>query len=445
MIDNVKIYITDQELINTIWDNPRLCYSNKSEPLNKRTAEIKTNLTREYKHLKFIKYSDCLIIVGSLHYYYNNGLHNANDFSIVDCIKTVENLISDFGLIPDKCVIQNIEFGLNLPLRIPVDEVIKSLKYHAKNEFRNSPELEFSKFSASYNSDHKVNNYKIIKAYAKGYQTFADGRRHAPENTLRFEVKSKQSKYFNTLEIYTLENLTKLNIYKRVTNEILNEYDKVLLIDRRLRSQNNKRLNKYLYSEFWDDCITSSDRNKFTKQKKEYLKILNRYPENMFHLIRTEIVSKIGAFSTGLENYQKSKNGAYSTISIIGNCTTLNKYCQDKGVTLSKDYIQEYTSKYCQVTGLNISMQRDNSFLLSHTGLKYYLKHEPETFATIKQLFLTDFWNGAKTNIQIKEIAHQIRNTFNRRSIKQEKLYPKNSNLLFDLNSLSVKENKFCM
>jgi len=36
---------------------------------------------------------------------------------------------------------------------------------------------------------------------------------------------------------------------------------------------------------------------------------------------------------------------------------------------------RQYSKKrFCLVTGLNISMQKSDSILLSHTGLRYYLK-----------------------------------------------------------------------
>ena len=35
---------------------------------------------------------------------------------------------------------------------------------------------------------------------------------------------------------------------------------------------------------------------------------------------------------------------------------------------------QDVNRRFCLITGLNISMQKSNSFLLSHAGLKYYYK-----------------------------------------------------------------------
>jgi hypothetical protein len=86
----------------------------------------------------------------------------------------------------------------------------------------------------------------------------------------------------------------------------------------------------------------------------------------------------------------------------------------------------------CKVTGFNISMQKDNSILLSHTGLKYYYKTDRKIFEQLKRKYLSKQWSGANFETQIKEIAHNIRNTKSNQTIKQKKIYqPQQINLLY--------------
>jgi hypothetical protein len=93
----------------------------------------------------------------------------------------------------------------------------------------------------------------------------------------------------------------------------------------------------------------------------------------------------------------------------------------------------EITTKniLCKVTCLNISMQKNDSILLSHTGLKYYYKTDRKIFEQIKRQYLTEKWIKSDIDKQIKEIAHNIRNTKSNQSNKQIRIYqPQQINLL---------------
>ena len=76
-------------------------------------------------------------------------------------------------------------------------------------------------------------------------------------------------------------------------------------------------------------------------------------------------------------------------------------------------------------------MQRDNSILLSHTGLKYYHDTNIMIFKQIKKEYLSKVWYNSDFQTQIKEIAHNIRNTRSNQSIKQTRIYkPEQLNIL---------------
>jgi hypothetical protein len=72
------------------------------------------------------------------------------------------------------------------------------------------------------------------------------------------------------------------------------------------------------------------------------------------------------------------------------------------------------TKKYCKLTGIEIKDQRENSFLLSHIGLKYISKHHPERFKDLEKRFLSGKWTNATQQTKIKEIAHNIRTRYTR-------------------------------
>jgi len=134
---------------------------------------------------------------------------------------------------------------------------------------------------------------------------------------------------------------------------------------------------------------------------------------------------------------------AVSTINIIGNCTKTGQIGHHKEGEPINTNINPSKPRYCQVTGIDISMQRDDSFLLSHTGLKFIYKYNPELFSIIKNRFLSDFWSTAKTSIQIKEIAHNIRNQYFNMMNRQQKLYSENQPTLFNLQNMIEKKYYF--
>lgn len=81
-------------------------------------------------------------------------------------------------------------------------------------------------------------------------------------------------------------------------------------------------------------------------------------------------------------------------------------------------------------------MQKKNSILLSHTGLKYYYETDKRIFEQIKRRYLSKIWFTSNFEIQIKEIAHNIRNTDSNQRIKQNKLY--NSQQINLLNQFTI-------
>lgn len=256
MIDYIKIKITDSILINQVWNNPILEYDGKSE--KRFNDEVRELITRKYKNLYFVKYDNRLEIKGSIHYFFNEELHNANDFYISDCISTIIQFRDIFDLDLDKCFLINLEYGVNVLPGIPINDLIVNLIYHEKRQFVRATEHITYKIAGN-------DAYKQIKAYAKGVQ-FPN---YCNPNTFRFEIKTKQAKFINKLGLYTLHDLTIINNYNLLIDSLLKEWDNVLLFD---LSKNIDT--KFFNTHFWEQLITEAHRNKFNNQKKLYFKKL---------------------------------------------------------------------------------------------------------------------------------------------------------------------------
>jgi hypothetical protein len=68
------------------------------------------------------------------------------------------------------------------------------------------------------------------------------------------------------------------------------------------------------------------------------------------------------------------------------------------------------STKYCPITGLDITMQPKNSKFLSYTGIKWYYKHDYKTYKRILLPRIHRQWLKEDIDKQFREIAHDIRN-----------------------------------
>jgi hypothetical protein len=271
MIDFIKIKITDETVINRIWKNDLLVYEGRSE--KRFNDEIKEFVTKSYKNLYFRKYQNRLEITGSIHYFFNNGFHNANDFYISNCIDTIIQIQDIFSLDLSKCFLINLEYGVNINPIIPVSEVIHNLIYHEKRQF-GRPNTHFNYKIAGNEA------YKQIKAYDKSVQF-----PNQCENMFRFEVKTKQAKFIHSLGLFTLQDLINRDNYNLLTTSLLKEWDNVLLFDLSININA-----KFFNTVFWEEILKNGNRNKFNNQKKLYYKKLGT--NNLHTNIRKIIESK---------------------------------------------------------------------------------------------------------------------------------------------------------
>lgn len=273
MIDFIKIKIVDEELIKQVWDNELLEFDSKIE---KRYDDVIYEIEkRKYLNLYFTKFHNRIEISGSIHYFFNDNLHNANDFSIEQCIETICFIKEIFFLDLEKCFLINLEYGVNILPRIPISELILNLIYHDRNPFIRNTEHPQSRVAG-------FSKYKQAKAYNKGVQF----PQFCNENTFRFEIKTSEAKYINRLGIKTLQDLTNTKNYVPLINSLLAEWDKVLLFDK-----SKKVDEKYINTNFWEETILAKNRNRFNLQKIAYYKKLGK--DNLHCTIRNCIERKI--------------------------------------------------------------------------------------------------------------------------------------------------------
>ena len=447
MLDGIKIVIKDTDQIYKVWSHSDLIYHSEHSYLNKSDGSLKLVVKKTFFNLEFIQYEERLEIKGSLHKLFNSGLHNANDFTVSDCIKTIDKLCSQFGIDPVLCNVINLEFGVNITAPVNVSDLVKWLRFHGKNKFEPYEKLDQC-FSAG-------TDYFKVKAYNKTLQ-FPE---YAQPNTFRFEGKTRQSKYLRTKGIKTLRDLTAPAIYGQLSDIILSEWVNVLIFDKR-----TKKGVKFCNTDFWEEIINYNHRNTFTNTKKKYYKLLGG--NGLQNLIYTAISEKLTflitcANSTSLDqcNHGKPQDGTgVKPGNSIVHIPTIVKVETNKIKHIDqnapvKTTIPVFTELYpkqingqhaspqqlkrlCLVTGLDISMQKKRSIFLREKTLKMIKETDPKTFLELEKKYLTEkakhFPEERQLYLICKKIRNKDSNPRNNRKRFEDRNYPPDQ-LQFDL------------
>ncbi len=408
MLDYLKVLCSDTKYAKKLYNNPLLRMYSKNQNF-RNNLNKETNATKQATHIKIYKeilfcfftkdevFTKLEILIKP-HYYFNNNLHNANDFTVLNCINTLTEIKELFNLPADKLTILNIEFGINALSPIDCRDLILSAIYHEKNEFINSSDsLKFSKISFKHHKNGKANKYKQIKFYAKGLQ-FLD---HTDINTFRFEIKSKERKYIKALGIYNYADLLKIETYNTLANVVKLEFKKVLILDINNKGLNltNKellKLNEYLNTIKWVKSLQGS-RNLFNKKKVDYQRLLNKTGNNIHTQLNIIVGNKLkellkkGAIST---HNNTSKKGAISDVYIIGIGT------------------HQLEIKNCIVTGIGLNKENNGSKYIKTKTLRHLKKYDEQKFSELCSILLKNC-NSNHTKYEsniITHLAKQIRN-----------------------------------
>ena len=306
MVDNFKVVTFNSRQINKIWNNSSLLYSSDKDYRVK--DEVRNIEIRTYKNLVFKRFCNRLEISGSIHYFFNNGLHNANDFNINDCISTFKELINHFNIKPSKFKVIGLEYGYNIQPVKDVNDILSSLRFYGRKKIVES--LYYKNFYVA------GTKYKSVKIYNK----FQDCPKYSKRNILRFEVKTNENAFVVKLGINTLEDLLNINIYNRLSESILKEWQTIILFDFDIVELKDSHI-----TEYWLDIIKTKHRNTFLNIRNKYQKDL---PINsIFKLISNQLKNKSREFI----------NCAYSP-------TVKNKVIVQNRTITKSDYAQPITN-----------------------------------------------------------------------------------------------------
>ncbi|MDP9961101.1 hypothetical protein [Chryseobacterium lathyri] len=304
MLDNLKFSITDQEIIGRL-----LCFA-ESEMLSRKPqnnnyvcyskfgALMRFDFRKSIENGYLIGFRHLEVSI-SPHYHFNGYLHNGNDFSLKNCLKTLRDI---FGLIKlrkeefDLLKVVNIEYGLNLVPNIEIQNLIGGISFHKRTPFivPNAAKPYFKITDAT--------KYKQIKVYAKGLQFMEHPEYGIDLNTFRFEVKSKQSKCIAKSGINTVKDLFREEVYNGLIQSLLDEWDNILVLNDCF--QNTQYLKAAIQKGFWEKIISDRHRIKFIREREKYYRELTRI-NNFHHQIKLLIIDKVTSFQNVTDSTQE--------------------------------------------------------------------------------------------------------------------------------------------
>ena len=224
MIDFVKVYYRDKDLLENYVESEEEVFKEVNKTLELRSGEIRYPLKTKYSLMDVAVSEKSGYVQNSIHKFFDknsgNKGENHSDFKYSEIIQTInmlQNVILDF----EKTRITNLEFGLNINVPIPAEQIIMENvlmhKYGTHNNLR-----EYNGKGCLKQFDHS--NY-VIKIYDKAKQY------KLKDNLLRFEIRFTKSKLLNQLEVFNINSLKNKQVLEKLMTYLLNRFDELQIVD----------------------------------------------------------------------------------------------------------------------------------------------------------------------------------------------------------------------
>ncbi len=386
---------------------------------NEETGEpLKSKRTAKYREMIFTivptKNGIIVKVSGSPHKFANNGLHNYDQFTFSRFIQVVEELKL---LISPGDKIGHLEFGINIHTPFDPEIFIHELLFHKGSKF-------FEKrVSGTLCAEVNHSQYKI-KIYDKGHQ-------YGQGYILRFELKYRKMEnlFPDGLKWGDLQDP---DVWRYLGTMLMESFAEILYYDPSIdliaipSDRDRDILKEGNNPKFWDHLSgphISRKRNQFQKAVRKYGTTFTRLPEliekeisNLIDIDKMEKVVNSDHYSTQINDtsipgsYEKVVNSAPILVGQFYPYT--QPYISGTGPDPIPEPM-ETGQRFCQVTGIDISNQKPGSSFLCYRGLRWLLNTDPGKFAELRESRLSNKWFNETLDIQIREIAHSIRNEYN--------------------------------
>lgn len=365
MIDFVKIRYKNPD-IQKIRDNPRLDWE---QLIRERTGEVK-EYTANYNGLTFeIVNNQYLNISGSLHKFWNSsqggGEYNYNDFSFSNLAGVINDLCKSFDLLPENCLLENLEFGVNISSQVPVKDVLRSAINHKGKPFTQ----EYLK--NKYFRECERQRY-IIKIYDKGLQY---GR---PENILRFENKVIKMFHIQETGVQCLADLLDPAKLTRLGVILASNFNDILFYDYTTPKDRERPLmTQGQTPAFWLNLLETNP-NSYYKKRIRFKDLVKKNGTQDFQeIIGGLIAQKWNELLTSTpEILQKLTGGAKQDFTEINHSDKgLKPVILEPPLNTQGGGAEAPPRRYCLTCGRDISNQRVNSKFCSAKFVGYREAH----------------------------------------------------------------------
>jgi len=403
--------------------NSLLIFDRETERANHETGVLFHIKYYTYNKLNFTVYINDsgnafkLYISGSLHYYFNGGNHNANDFTYVNILEVIKDLKQKFNINPYECKIRSLEFGINIiPSTYRTRLILQNTFYHQRKKFLEPINKPYKQAGNTRQNDF------LIKIYDKAFQfpEFVTGE------VLRFEVKYCRMRELRKIGVEYLSDLTIRDNHVKLYKILLLRFSEILMYDFTIRHKEltpvkQKNCSNYSNSNYWENIIFNIKEgrlnNKNFNYHKKRLKNIIRLHSNNILLQLSKTIANKGLELLNLHPFElvKLQNITLEKLPISTEKCTPYTHLYIGGIkpvsySLLIENSNQKTERICLVTALDISMQNEGQ-LLTTVGLKYYEKNNPELFQKLVNVFLTGRSNKFEQTTYSK-LAKQIRNRY---------------------------------
>ena len=345
--------------VNYYDNNPLLDF----ETTVNSNGEIITRIA-EYQNLKFkITHEKYIDINGSIHYYFNGGKHNHNNFSIPNVLDTIIELNNTFDINPILTPLHNLEFGVNIITEQRVNSLLNSIISYKGKEPRIEPHKGKGKL-IRFEFDH----YEL-KIYNKGAQFKLD------ENVLRFEIKVRKMEYFKqrNINIKLLSDLLNPRIYPKLLKYLLKTFDDLVIYDksiniRYISERDTINIINGRNPKYW---IGLKKGNELKVKRKRFRELVIKHGNNIQSELRSKIEQKWNELSrTDNETIKKTNdfllrldNKKYPKITDFATTKLSTAITQNN--TSNIELKQYPKQRYCITCGREITGQRKGSIFCS--------------------------------------------------------------------------------
>lgn len=275
MIDHIKIDLAQRKRTELL----KMFGLDYTQPYKTDTHELVDKYIGTWRGYKITLNAIKCTLEGSITKAINEskgkGPQNYDDVTYDEIVKEIETICEAFRLDPAKATIQNIEYSVNLilnqfPMKLMINQVIA---WDSRPVNKN----------LTYDNTGKLYEWQLSKYSIKLYDKSAKER--LPYHLLRFEKRVGSSCYISKhFNITTLKGLKEKDILKAMQNDLVHEWDKLLMIEttnpealaKSERVAYNEETNPKRLEQYQEGKNTAKDRKRHSRNKNTLWNIIER-------------------------------------------------------------------------------------------------------------------------------------------------------------------------